>query len=119
MSLIFENRYSFTSGYDLWITYMYYAPDLCGGDGYRQVGWYRVPPGGQTTVFNGSVKGRYFPYHAECHADGATWSGDIQGWVSDSAYNLCHGERCTPCRIVGFRSLQVGDFDNFIQPLDA
>lgn len=118
MSLTFQNRYSFTQGYDIWLTFMYYDQN-CGGDHYRQVGWYRIPPGGQVTVYNGSTKGRYFPYHAECHADGAVWSGDITGWVSDSAYNLCHGDKCTPCRIVGFRSLQVGDFDNFMQPLGA
>lgn len=119
MSLIFENRYSFTPGYDLWVTFMYHAPDLCGGDGYRQVGWYQVPPGGKTTVFNGSAKFRYFAYHVVCPADGATWTGDIQGWASDSAYSLCHGDRCTPCRIVGFRLLHVGNFDNFTQPLVA
>jgi hypothetical protein len=39
--------------------------------------------------------------------------------VSASAYSLCHGDRCTPCHIVGFRTLQVGNFDNFIQPLSA
>jgi uncharacterized membrane protein len=120
MSLTFQNHYSFTQGYDLWLTFMYYDPDNCaGGDHYRQAGWYRIPPGGQVTVWNGSTRRRYFPYYVECHADGATWSGDIQAWVSDSKYDKCHSDKCTPCRIVGFRQYYVGDFDDFIQPLTS
>lgn len=118
MSLIFQNQYSFTPGYDLWVTYMYYAPNVCGGDHFRQTGWYQIPPGGQTTVYNGSVKfNRFWAYYAECPRDGATWSGDIQGWVSDSAYSLCHGNACTPCRVVGFRRIDVNSFDTYTVPL--
>lgn len=120
MSLTFQNHYSFTQGYDLWLAFMYYDEGDCpSGDRYMQIGWYRIPPGGQTTVWNGSAKNRYFPFYAECHADGATWNGNIQGWVSDSKFNLCHSDKCTPCRIVGFQELYVGNFDDFIQPLGA
>lgn len=78
-----------------------------------------MDPGGSTTVWNGSVAfNRYWAYYAEA-SDGATWTGDIQGWASDSAFRLCHGDRCTPCRVVGFRLLDVNSYDNCTLTLTA
>ena len=100
MSLTFCNHYSFTPGHYVYVSFMWYDPGDCppGGslDGFNTIGWYRLDPGGCQTVFNGDVNfNRYWAYYAES-TDGATWSGNIQGWVSDSAYTLCHGSACTP-----------------------
>jgi uncharacterized membrane protein len=119
MSLTFCNHYSFTPGHYVWVAFMWYDPNDCGGDHFNEIGWYRIDPGGCTTVFNSSVNfNRNWYYYAES-TDGATWNGDIQGWVSDSAFRLCHGEQCTPCRVVGFRLLDVNNYDDYTLTLTA
>lgn len=123
MSLTFCNHYSFTPGHYVYVSFMWHDPGDCppGGslDGFNTTGWYRLDPGGCQTVFNGDVNfNRYWAYYAES-TDGATWSGNIRGWVSDSAYTLCHGSACTPCRVVGFRLLDVNNFTGYTVTLTA
>jgi uncharacterized membrane protein len=93
---------------------MWYDPQACqSGDGFNTTGWYRLDPGGCQTVFNGDINfNRCWAYYAES-TDGATWSGNIQAWVSNSAFTLCHGNECTPCRIVGFRPLDINNFSDY------
>jgi Protein of unknown function (DUF1036) len=97
MSLTFVNQYSFTPGYDLYVAFMCFDRASCSdGDGFITIGWYQVPPGGSHTVYNGDVNyNRYWAYYAECPKDGATWSGNVRGWVNDSPFRLCHGRSCT------------------------
>ena len=120
MSLTFCNHYSFTPGYDVYVSYMRFDRASCGsGDGFIAIGWFRIPPGQCRTVYNGNVNyNRYWAYYAEA-TDGATWSGNIQSWVSNSAFSLCHGSACTPCRVVGFRLLDVNNFTNYTLTLTA
>jgi uncharacterized membrane protein len=124
MSLVICNQYSFTSGYDVYVATMRVNRDACGansgfGDGFNAIGWYRIPPGACRTVYTGRVGyNRYWAYYAEA-TDGATWSGNIQSWVSNSAFSLCHGQKCTPCRVVGFRLLDVNGYDNYTLTLTA
>jgi hypothetical protein len=55
MTLTFSNQYSFTPGYDLYVSYMRLDRSSCaGGDGFVAVGWFRVPPGGSAR-YNGDV----------------------------------------------------------------
>ena len=119
MTLTFRNQYSFTAGFDLYVSYMRFDRSSCaGGDGFLTVGWFSVPPGGSTTVYNGDVNyNRYWTYYAECPKDGTTWTGNVRGWVSNSAFRLCHGNSCTPCREVGFQWLDVNNFANYTMTL--
>jgi|tagenome__1003787_1003787.scaffolds.fasta_scaffold20183223_2 uncharacterized membrane protein len=120
MSLTFCNRYSFTPGYDIYLAYMWYDPSNCSGDGFNTIGWYGIPPGRCVTVYNGDVNfNTNWAYYAECPKDGGTWSGDIQGWVSNEAFRLCHGDACTPCRVVGFRLFSVNNDPDVTIPLTA
>lgn len=114
MSLTFVNHYSFTAGHDVWVAFMRLDRTACsGGDGFNAIGWYQIPAGGSMTVYTGDVSyNRYWAYYAESH-DGYTWNGNITAWVSNSAFQLCHGNVCTPCRQVGFRQLDVGSFTNY------
>ena len=104
----------------LWLTNLFLKIYSCpNGDGFIAIGWYRIPPGQCLTVYNGNVNyNRYWAYYAEA-TDGATWSGNIQSWVSNSAFSLCHGSACTPCRVVGFRLLDVNNFTNYTLTLTA
>jgi uncharacterized membrane protein len=119
MSLTFVNQYSFTPGYELNVAFMRFDRASCSdGDGFVTVGWYIVPPGGSKTVYTGDVNyNRYWAYYAECPKDGTTWTGDLRGWVSSSAFRLCHGRSCTPCRVVGFRWLDVNNYTNYTMTL--
>lgn len=114
MTLTFVNHHSFTPGHELYVAYMRLDRTSCsGGDGFNAIGWFRVEPGGSRTVYNGDVNyNRYWAYYAES-SDGTTWTGNIQSWVSNNAFRECHGSACTPCRVVGFRQLDVGNFKNY------
>jgi uncharacterized membrane protein len=124
MSLVICNHYSFTAGHDIYVATMRLDRNACGptagsGDGFNAVGWYQVPAGACTTVFTGNVGyNRYWAYYAES-TDGVVWSGNIQSWVSNAAFSLCHGSKCTPCRVVGFRQLDVNGFQDFTLTLTA
>lgn len=116
MSLVICNNYPST----VYLSYMWYDPANCGsGDHFDTIGWYQVNPGACRTVFFGNVNfNRYWAYYAEA-VNGAVWNGNIQAWVSNSAYRLCHGATCTPCRVVGFRLLDVDNFNNYTLTLIA
>jgi Protein of unknown function (DUF1036) len=123
MALTFCNRYSFTPGHDIWVAIMWHdshkCPEATSGKGYNVAGWWRIEAGGCTTVWNVDMSfSNYWAYYAYC-TDGAVWAGDIQSWVSDSAFRLCLGERCTPCRVVGFRLLDYHGGPDFTKPLVA
>lgn len=74
MTLTFRKQYSFTPGYDLYVSYMRFDRASCStGDGFVTVGWFVVPPGGSKIVYNGDANyNRYWTYYAECPKDGAT-----------------------------------------------
>lgn len=120
MSLIFRNHYSFTPGFDVYVIYMRLDTATCGANGFAARGWYRVPPGGEVTVYNGNVDNvnRYWYWYAES-TDGATWSGPFQTWVSNNAFTICYGAGCTPCRVVGLQELDVNNNNNFRVTLTA
>lgn len=120
MSLTFINHYSFSPGHDVWVIYMRLDTATCGANGLAVRGWYTVPPGGEVTVYNGSLRdvNRYWYWYAEAH-DGVNWSGPYQTWVSDNGFTICYGTKCTPCRIVGLQQLDVNNSDNYRMTLTA
>lgn len=108
----------FTEG--VWVAYMFYSPDDCGGDGdWQTIGWFHVAPGQCTTVYGNSlddVNNRYWYYHAENWDGTVFWAGPVGVYVTDKAFNHCmvgvvggQGES----RIAGFRILDVGDNDDY------
>jgi uncharacterized membrane protein len=116
MSLIIRSSYP---SY-IYVSLMWYNPVNCpreqGGTIWNSIGWYEIPPGGQRTVWNGSVRNvnRWWGYYAEA-ADGLTWTGNIRAGVSNQAFRFCVGDTCgpPPCRQAGFRELDVNNFDNY------
>jgi uncharacterized membrane protein len=103
---------------EVWVTYMFYSPDTCGGEGggWQTIGWFPMAPGQCTTVYGNSlddVNNRYWYYHAE-NGDGTiVWAGPIGVYVTKQAFNHCYGIGTTSSRIAGFRILDVGDYDDF------
>jgi len=114
VSLTICNHHSFTPGHEIYVAYMRLDRTSCGsGDGFNAIGWFRIEPGTCQTVYNGDVNyNRYWAYYAEA-PDGTTWTGNLQSWVSNSSFRLCHGSACSPCRIVGFRQLDVNGAANY------
>ena len=101
----------------LYAAYMFYSPDACGGEGgnWQAIGWFAIAPGATATLYANDlddVNNRFWYYFAEA-VDGAVWSGDINTYVTNAAFNICQGLGSTAYRTVGFRELDVGDNDSF------
>ena len=101
---------------DLWVAYMFYSPDACGGLGnFQTIGWYHVPVGACVTVYANSlddVNNRYWYFYAENRGAGITYPGPVQVAVTDEAFNHCLDVGTTTSRDVGFRQFDVGDDDD-------
>jgi uncharacterized membrane protein len=116
--LAFCNSYS----EDIWVAYMFWSPDTCGGEGqaWQTIGWYHVSPGQCVTVYEnslGDVDNRYWYFYAK-NADATfVWSGPVNVYVSHQAFNHCLGIGTSAEFIVGFQLLDVGDNDNFTMTL--
>ena len=107
---------SFTE--DVWVAYMFYSPDTCGGEGqnWQTIGWFRASPGQCTTVYGnslGDVNNRYWYFYAQNASGSAKWSGPIDVDVTNEAFNHCYGIGNTQSWVAGYRLLDVGDYDNF------
>jgi uncharacterized membrane protein len=107
---------------EIWVAYMFYSPDTCGQDGnFQTIGWFPMLPGQCTTVYGNSlddVNNRYWYYYAES-LSGSTWSGPIEVYVTDEAFNHCYNIGTTQSRIVGYRLLDVGDNDDYTVTLTS
>jgi uncharacterized membrane protein len=83
---------AFCNGFheEVWVAYMFYSPDTCGGEGnFQTIGWFAIAPGQCATVYANDlddVNNRYWYYYAES-ASGSTWSGPVQVYVTDEAFN--------------------------------
>lgn len=103
---------------DVWVAYMFYSPDACGGEGenWQTIGWFHIVPGACVTVYSnslGDVNNRYWYFYAENAGASVVWAGPIRVYVTDEAFNHCLGIGTTTSRVVGFRILDVGDNDDF------
>jgi hypothetical protein len=103
---------------DLWLSYGFYAPDVCGGNGnFQIIGWYHLPSdGGPVTVYANSlddVDNRYWVFYAENFNRSLIWQGGYHSHVTDQAFNKCWAIGTSGDRIVGFRLLDVGDNDDY------
>jgi uncharacterized membrane protein len=111
---------AFTNGYSegVWITYMFYSPDVCGGEGgdWQAIGWFHADPGSTVTVYANDlddVNNRYWCFYAETDDGSIVWNGPYQVYVTDEAFNHCINIGTTESRIVGFRLLDVGDNEDY------
>jgi uncharacterized membrane protein len=111
---------AFCNGYteELWVTYMFYSPDTCGGEGgdWQAIGWFPVAPAQCTTVYGdslGDVNNRYWCFYAENADRSVIWAGPYQVDVTQQAFNHCYLIGNTQSHVVGFRLFDVGDNDNY------
>jgi len=107
---------------DIWVSYMFYSPEDCGGDGgnWQAIGWFRVSPGQCSTGYAHDLddgNNRYWYYYAESDSGRLKWAGPIATWISDEAFNVCRGVANSTQFPVGFRQFDVGDADNFTMTL--
>jgi uncharacterized membrane protein len=107
---------------DVWIAYMFYSPEDCGGEGrdWQAIGWFQVGPGQCRTVYENDlddVSNRYWCYYAQNADASLVWAGPYPVYVSNAAFNHCIGEARTDWWIAGFRLFDVGDADDFTMNL--
>ena len=55
---------------DLWVAYMFYSPDTCGGEGgdWQTIGWFHITPGACATAYANDlhdVHNRFWYFYAE------------------------------------------------------
>jgi len=112
------------TGEDLWVAYMFFAQDTCGGEGgdWQAIGWFHMPPGGSTVPYANSlhdVNNRYWCYYAENGDRSRFWAGPYPVYVpaDGSAFNHCYRIGNTESRIIGMRLFDVDDYDDFTMTL--
>jgi len=95
----------------VWVAYMFWSPDDCGGYGdWQTIGWFAIAPGACETVYANDlddVNNRYWYFYAESAS--AVWAGPVRVYVTDAPFDSCLGIGSTAARIVGFRQIDVGD----------
>ena len=93
---------------------IWYTPGCPDGGDWSKAGWWGIAPFQRKVVFNGDLDeiNRYYYFHAEAD-DGAFWAGPIQELVPDTAFDWCLDTANSESRRVGFRELDVGDYDDF------
>lgn len=119
--LKFVNNYT----EDIWVAYMFYAPDVCGDyQNFQAIGWYYIAPGQSSVPYANSlddVNNRYWYYFAENGNRSVFWAGPYSVQVPDdgSPFNTCKGIGSTVSRVIGMRQFDVDDYDDFTMSLHA
>lgn len=111
----FCNQYSS----ELWVAIVRYTPNCYDGNDYlgdwTKEGWWHLNPGECKIVDGDDLEdvNRYYYYYAEA-ADGNYWAGPIPvAYIPQEAFNLCIDTGVEPSRELGFRELDIGDYDNY------
>jgi uncharacterized membrane protein len=113
--LTFVNNHS----EDVWLAYMFYAPDVCGEyGGFQAIGWYHIAPGQSSVPYAnslGDVNNRYWYVYAENSSRSVVWAGPflVQVPADGSPFNTCQGIGSTADRQIGLQQFDVGDHDDF------
>ncbi|WP_068794219.1 DUF1036 domain-containing protein [Brevibacillus laterosporus] len=93
-------------------------PDLNCSCGWNKVGWWNVESGRKITVKSGDTKNLNFWYYAENNV-GGWWGGPYETTVPNNRFNKCWMEKCTPCKVVGFKRKVANDMDEYIVNLTS
>lgn len=110
---------------DIWLVYMFYAPDACGEYGnFQAIGWYHIPPGQSSVPYEnslGDVNNRFWYFYAQNWAGSFVWQGPfpVQVPANGDPFNTCQGIGSTADRGIGLVQFDVGDNDNFTMNLNG
>lgn len=98
----------------VWVSIMWYTPNCPDGGDWSKAGWWKIDPGHAANIFGGDLDevNRYFCYYAHT-ADGVVWAGPYVRAVPHQAYDWCEWTGSTDSRDVGFRLLDIEDYDDF------
>jgi uncharacterized membrane protein len=102
----------------VWVAYMFWSPDACGGEGdnWQTIGWFGIAPGSCATVYANDlddVNNRYWYFYSENDSRTYIWADNIPVYVTDEAFNHCIGIGTTTSRIVNYKQIDVGDYEDF------
>jgi uncharacterized membrane protein len=105
----------------LWVAIMYYEPGCSDGGDWIKKGWWRLTSGQCAIVYGGDLDdlNQYYYYYAESEDFATTWNGPINRFVPFQAFEWCEWTACSrsdgrPCGYdVGFRLLDIGDYDDY------
>ncbi|HEF1900649.1 DUF1036 domain-containing protein [Bacillus cereus] len=105
MAIFFQNstQYSISVAISL--------PDPNCSCGWNKTGWWNVEPGRKAMVKSGDTKNLTFWYYVEDKE--GSWGGPYDTTVPDQRFNKCWMEKCTPCRVVGFKRGTTDDSDEY------
>ena len=102
----------------VWVTYMFWSPDDCGGEGknWQNIGWFGISPGSCATVYANDlddVNNRYWYFYGTNNSGSYVWTGPYTAYVSDAVFNGCLGFASSEMYDVGYQEIDVGDYENF------
>jgi len=108
--LAIGNHYTHT----LWVTIMWYTPNCGDGGNWTKAGWWQLTPGQTKTVLVGDLEdiNRYYCYFAQA-TDGEVWAGPYHRQVPQTAFDWCEWTANSQSFGVGYRLLDIGDYDDF------
>ena len=115
MVLKFKNE----TNEEVWVSLSFFSPDCLEGDlpgenPWRTRGWYHLLPQQTKTVYGGDLdnRNRYWYYFAESVGH-LVWRGPYRTLVHNEAFDGCDKLAHTGGRIVGFRELDIDDYDDY------
>jgi uncharacterized membrane protein len=99
------------------VAFMWYDPTgSCSSDGqWATKGWWILAPGECKTVFGRDLQkvNKYYYYYAESPDDGFSWRGNVNVYVPYRTFESCLNIGSTDARVVGFRKVDIGSYNNY------
>ena len=110
---------------DVYISYMFFSPDVCGQDGdWQAIGWFHASSGQSVVVYGDSMKDvdhGVWCFYAHTADRQYVWDGPFSTSVPVAAYNQCYLDGTIggagEYEEIGFRSFATGSVDNFTMHL--
>jgi uncharacterized membrane protein len=97
----------------IWTTYSWHNPSCSAVDGsvWEKQGWWSLTPGECKIVYGPTIGNSISYYYAE--GSGITWSGPFGDCTPWAAFDLCDNTCNTNARVLGYRELNTGGFENY------
>ena len=102
MALYFRNQTNRT----VYVAIAYYWQNCPDGDNWSKKGWWRISPGGTSTVRGGASNGAKYFWHAHT-ADGVEWSGPFKTWLPSTEFDWCWPTSSSNSTLRGMHKLIV------------
>jgi uncharacterized membrane protein len=110
-------RFTNSTAKPVYVTFQWYSPGCKDGGSWETQGWWLIQPGATATVFGRDLQtvDEYFYFYAESNDRRLIWSGPYKTCCPSTAFdwclNTCNNNPNT--RVLGFREINIGSYNNY------